>query len=314
MILTENLWFRYGEKDILKGVDFKAEKGVVTVLMGKNGAGKTTLLEHFNGLLRPYEGYVSVDGERLKYDRKSLLKVRRKVFYVFQNPDDQILSPTVWQEVAFGPKNLGIDGEELEKVVREALEAVGLNGYERRLCSTLSGGEKRRLTIASALAMNTEYVIMDEPSANVDGYGFDMIVELVRMLKKEGKGVVISTHDLDLAKAVGDKFYFMESGRIVWEGERLSWNMARKLGIRTFPCGRIVLSSFPEDGFDFVGVVGDGEKGKDVVEKAILRAIEGNKVLLICEDGCMQDVAKVVMRYPVEVEVRGGKDGKVHKN
>jgi len=313
LILTENLWSRYGEKDILKGVDFKAEKGEVTVLMGKNGAGKTTLLKHFNGLLRPYEGYVSVDGEILRYDRKSLLEVRKRVFYVFQNPDDQILSPTVWQEVAFGPKNLGIDGEELEKVVREALEAVGLNGYERRLCSTLSGGEKRRLTIASALAMNPEYVIMDEPSANVDGYGLNMIVGLVRMLKKEGKGVVISTHDLDLAKAVGDKFYFMDSGKIVWEGERLSWNMARKLGIRTFSFGKVVLSSFPEEGFDHVGVVGDGNR-RDVVEKAILKAIEGNKVLLVCEDGCMQEVAEVVRRYPVEVEVRGEEDGKVHKN
>ena len=311
MIVTENLRFRYGEKDILKGVDFTAEKGEVTVLMGKNGAGKTTLLKHFNGLLRPYEGYVSVDGERLRYDRKSLLKVRKRVFYVFQNPDDQILSPTVWQEVAFGPKNLGIDGEELEKVVREALDAVGLNGYERRLCSTLSGGEKRRLTIASALAMNPEYIIMDEPSANVDGYGLNMIVRLVRMLKKEGKGVVISTHDLDLAKAVGDKFYFMDSGKIVWEGERLSWNMARKLGIRTFSFGKIVLSSFPEDGFDFVSVVG---KRRDVVEKAILKAIEGNKVLLVCEDGCIQEVAEVVSWYPVEVEVRGEGNGEVHKN
>nr|WP_290597880.1 MULTISPECIES: ATP-binding cassette domain-containing protein [unclassified Archaeoglobus] len=327
MILTENLWFRYGEKDILKGVDFKAEKGEVTVLMGKNGAGKTTLLKHFNGLLRPYEGYVSVDGERLRYDRKSLLKVRKKVFYVFQNPDDQILSPTVWQDVAFGPKNLGIDGEELEKVVEVALKAVGLNGYERRLCSTLSGGEKRRLTIASALAMNPEYVIMDEPSANVDGYGFEMIVELIKMLREDGKGVVISTHDLDLAKAVGDRFYFMDSGRIVWEGERLSWDMARRLGIRTFAFGKIVLSSSLDGEFDFVGVVNGSSsgfeienervmesKGLDVVEKAILRAIEGNEVLLICDDGCMRDVAQIIERYPVELEVRVGKDGEVHEN
>jgi len=311
LILTENLRFRYGEKEILKGVDFKAERGEVTVLMGKNGAGKTTLLKHFNGLLKPCEGYVSVDGERLKYDRKSLLRVRKKVFYIFQNPDDQIISPTVWQEVAFGPKNLGIDGEELERIVKASLEAVGLSGYESRLCSTLSGGEKRRLTIASALAMNPGYVIMDEPSANVDGCGFEMIVKLVRMLRDDGRGVVISTHDLDLAKAVGDKFYFMESGKIVWEGERLSWRMARMLGIRTFSFGKIVLSPYPYGEFDFVAVV---DKKDDVVEKAVLRAIEGDRVLLICSDGCIQDLARLIERYPVEVEVRGVEDGEVHKS
>jgi len=179
MIETIDLHFWYGNFEILKEVNFKAERGRVTVLMGRNGAGKTTLLKHLNGLLKPNSGKVIVDGKELKYDRKSLLEVRKKVFYVFQNPDDQILSPTVWQDVAFGPRNLGVNGETLERVVRGALEAVGLSGYEKRLCSTLSGGEKRKLAIASALAMNPDYYVMDEPSANVDGEGLRMIVEVI---------------------------------------------------------------------------------------------------------------------------------------
>lgn len=294
MIETVDLHFCYGDFEVLKGVNFRAERGEVTVIMGRNGAGKTTLLKHLNGLLKPISGKVIIDGKELKYDRKSLLEVRKKVFYIFQNPDDQILSPTVWQDVAFGPRNLGVSGEGLEKVVRRALEAMGLLGYERRLCSTLSGGEKRRLAIASALAMDPDYYIMDEPSANVDGEGLRMIVDIVEKLQEEGKGIVVSTHDADLAKEVGDHFYFMDGGRIVWEGEKFSYRIARKLGIRSFPVGKVILSEEPVDGYICFSA--------EEFEKAVLKAFEGETVVILGGDDWL---VKELEKYPLEVE-RGG--------
>ncbi|AIG97606.1 ATP-binding cassette domain-containing protein [Archaeoglobus fulgidus] len=291
MIEAVDLHFCYGDAEVLKGVNFKAERGKVTVLMGRNGAGKTTLLKHLNGLLRPKSGKVIIDGRELKYDRKSLLEVRKRVFYVFQNPDDQILSPTVWQDVAFGPRNLGLKGERLERVVRNALEAVGLSGYEKRLCSTLSGGEKRRLAIASALAMNPDYCIMDEPSANVDGEGLRMIAEIIRKLREEGKGVVVSTHDADLAKEVGDYFYFMDDGKIVWEGEEFSYSVARKLGIRSFSLGKVILAESKIDDHPCFSA--------DELERAVLKAFEGETVVVLGRDDW---VIKELEKYPLEVE------------
>jgi len=300
-IRAVELYFSYGDNEVLRGVNFFAERGKITVLMGKNGAGKTTLLKHLNGLLKPKSGRVIVDGLELKYDRKSLLEVRKKVFYVFQNPEDQILAPTVWQDVAFGPKNLGLKGEKLEEVVREALRAVGLEGYERRLCSSLSGGEKKRLSIASAIAMNSDYYLLDEPSANVDADGLEMIVDVIRKLKKEGKGVVISTHDADLAMEVGDKFCIMDRGKIVWEGEKFNYRLARKLGIRAFTTGKVILSSVQVDGYECF------EAGE--IEKAILRAVQGRSVVVICNANA-DKLIEVVENYPVEVEVF---EGKIHE-
>ncbi|MEM2272421.1 MAG: ATP-binding cassette domain-containing protein, partial [Archaeoglobaceae archaeon] len=175
MIETIDLWFSYADREVLKGVNFRAKRGEVTVLMGKNGAGKTTLLLHLNGLLKPKKGEVRIDGSKIEYNKKSLLELRKRVSIVFQNPDEQIIAPTVWQEVAFGPANAGIALEKVE----EALKLVGLEGYEKRLCSQLSGGEKKRLSIADAIAMDPEFVILDEPTAGLDQLGFDAIVELI---------------------------------------------------------------------------------------------------------------------------------------
>ncbi len=318
---TVDLRFGYGDVEILRGVNFRAEKGEVTILMGRNGAGKTTLLKHLNGLLKPHSGYVLVDSEKVRYDRKSLIELRRKVVYVFQNPDDQIVAPTVWQDVAFGPVNLGIEGAELKKLVSKSLETVGLEGYEKRLCSTLSGGEKKRLAVASALAMNPDYVIMDEPTAGVDGFGLKAMIEIIEMLRNEGKGIVVSTHDVDLAKAVGDRFSFMDSGRIVWEGDRLNYSLAIKLGIRTYAFGKLFVlphSLFQEvPDVDFVGVMGG--KAREVVERegiepditsvvlerCILRAVEGHSVLLVCSDEMVNVVLREAEKFPVQIELMG---------
>jgi len=231
MIETIDLWYEYGSIQALRGVNFRAEKGRISVLMGRNGAGKTTLLMHLNGLLKPKKGEVRIEGKPMRYDRKSLVEVRRKVGFVFQNPDDQIVAPTVWQDVAFGCENLGLDREEVAKRVETALKWIGLEGFENRLCSTLSGGEKRKVAIAGVLAMNPDCIVMDEPTAGLDGEGVEDVVKVVLRLKKEGRTLVISTHDIEFAMRVGDYFTVLDQGRIVFEGLP-DGEIARLYGLR----------------------------------------------------------------------------------
>ncbi|WP_290898694.1 energy-coupling factor ABC transporter ATP-binding protein [Ferroglobus sp.] len=315
MIEAVNVWFSYGDRDVLKGVNFRAKKGEVTVLMGRNGAGKTTLLLHLNGLLKPKKGELIVDGKRIRYTKSDLKWLRRKVAFVFQNPDDQIIAPSVYQEVAFGPVNLGM--ENVEEVVKNSLKAVGLEGYENRLCSTLSGGEKKRLAIASALATNPDYIVMDEPTAGVDAKGFYSAVEITEKLKEE-KGIIVSTHDLDFARAVGDKFVFIDGGKIVYEGDSIDYELARKCGIRTFFSGELVVIShdgdIPEGDFDFIAAMGVKAKKRaereginlDIasasLERSILRALEGHRVLLICSAEMVGVVKREVSKFPVNVK------------
>lgn len=293
MIETIDLWFSYADREVLKGVNFRAKRGEVTVLMGKNGAGKTTLLLHLNGLLKPKKGEVILDGSKIEYNKKSLLELRKRVSIVFQNPDEQIIAPTVWQEVAFGPANAGIALEKVE----EALKLVGLEGYEKRLCSQLSGGEKKRLSIADAIAMDPEFVILDEPTAGLDQLGFDAIVELIEKLRNAGKGIIIATHDFDLAKRVGDRFYYLEDGRIVYEGESLNFELARKIGIRTFGFGKLIISENEKIDSNFVvnlnGNAPNMEKIKKLLE-AILKASEGHCVVVNFENGSLEKLKELL--------------------
>ena len=325
MIEAVDLWFSYGDNPVLRGVNFRAEKGEVTVLLGRNGTGKSTLLMNLNGLLRPFKGEIYVDGVRVKYDRRSLTELRRKVGYVFQNPDDQIIAPTVWQDVAFGPKNLGLGDEEVSRAVGEALRAVGLEGYENRLCNKLSGGEKKKVSIAGVLAMRPEYIIMDEPTAGLDGVGLRNMVELVEKLKREGKSLIISTHDLDFAMDVGDRFVILSEGRVVYDGEKIDYSLAEKHGIRLGAfgsTGELILvphtspiPEIPEIQADFVAVMGRNARKKleeegieaDILtaslERSILRAISGNRVLLVCSQEMVDAVRREAQNFPIRVSV-----------
>lgn len=321
VIETVDLWFSYRDRDVLRGVNFRAERGEVTVLLGRNGAGKSTLLMHLNGLLRPKKGEVRVDGRRVEYSRKGLVELRKKVAFVFQNPDDQIISPTVWQEVAFGPQNVGTYDEEL---VRDALRAMRLEGYENRLCNTLSGGEKKRLTIASVLAMDPDYIIMDEPTAGLDGFGLKDMVETVHRLRRDEKSLIISTHDLDFAMEVADKFVILDGGKIVFEGEQLDFELAEKCGIRLgYIRGDLTVvphdCEIPSAEFDFVAVMGSSARERlaqlgieaDItsasLERSILRAMSGNSVLLVCSRSMLKVVEREARNFPVRLRILSGK-------
>lgn len=219
MLEVKNIKYSYNsEYQALKGVSLKVEKGEMIALLGKNGAGKSTLFLHLNGIYEPDEGQVFIDGEELKYDKKSLLKFRQKVGIVFQNPDDQIFAPTVEEDVAFGPLNLGLSMEEVQDRVEDALARVGMSGYEKKAPHHLSGGQKKRVAIAGILAMKPEVMVLDEPTAGLDPQGVVDLSKLLRELNDEGITILISTHEVDLVPNYADRVFVLVDGNLIANG------------------------------------------------------------------------------------------------
>lgn len=203
----------------LKDLNISIEEGKKIALVGPNGAGKSTLMLMFNGILRPTAGEIVFRGEPLKYNSSALRDIRRKVGMVFQNPDDQLFAPTVYQDIAFGPANLGFPKEKIERYVAYALAYVGLEGFERRPPHHLSGGEKKRAAIAGVLAMEPEVMILDEPTSNLDPASSEEMMEMLDEINCGGKTIVISTHDVDLAYRWADEVILMDNGRLLYAGE-----------------------------------------------------------------------------------------------
>ena len=219
MLEVKNIKYSYNsDYQALKGVSLKVEKGEMVALLGKNGAGKSTLFLHLNGIYQPDEGQVFIDGEELKYDKKSLLKFRQKVGIVFQNPDDQIFAPTVEEDVAFGPLNLGLSMEEVQDRVEEALARVGMSGFEKTAPHHLSGGQKKRVAIAGILAMKPEIMVLDEPTAGLDPQGVVDLSKLLNELNDEGITIIISTHEVDLVPNYASKVFVLVDGLLIAEG------------------------------------------------------------------------------------------------
>lgn len=220
IIETNNITYEYpdGTKALDK-VNFKAEDGKIVALLGPNGAGKSTLFLHFNGILRPSSGEVKIDEHPINYDKKSLMDVRQNVGIVFQNPDDQLFAPTVVEDVAFGPMNLGLSKEEVEKRVDESLKRVGMGEFKKKAPHHLSGGQKKRVAIAGILAMRPRIMVLDEPTSGLDPKGASQILKLLYELNKEGMTIIISTHDVDLVPLYASQVYIISKGQIIKEGK-----------------------------------------------------------------------------------------------
>lgn len=215
---ARDIRYRYPRgREAISGISFHIRKGEKIALVGPNGAGKSTLLQMFNGMLRPSGGTMLFDNKPVQYDFSSLRELRRRVGYVLQNADHQIIAPTVWQDVAFGPVNLGLDGETVRRKVDNALRHVGLEGFDRRPPHQLSGGEKKRVAIAGILAMDPDVLIFDEPTSDLDPAGSEDIMELLDELNHEGRTVIISTHDVELAYPWADRAILILDGRILRE-------------------------------------------------------------------------------------------------
>jgi len=203
--------------EAIRGISFHIRKKEKIALVGPNGAGKSTLLTMFNGMIRPDSGLMLFDNEPVQYDMASLRILRKRVGFVLQNPDRQIIAPTVYQDVAFGPVNLGYSEEEVREVVIRALRHVGLEGFERRPPHQLSGGEKKRVAIAGVLAMDPDVLVFDEPTNGLDPSGSEDIMELLDELNHDGKTIIISTHDVELAYPWADRAILMLEGKILQE-------------------------------------------------------------------------------------------------
>ncbi len=200
-------------EEALRGVDFKIGHGEKVALLGPNGAGKSTLLLHTDGLLLPASGEVVVCG--MPVERKTLADVRRRVGMVFQNPDDQLFMPTVEEDVAFGPLNMGLDADEVEIRISAAMRAVGAEGLRKRSPMQLSGGQKRAVALATVLAMRPQILVLDEPTANLDGRTRR---SLMSVLGRIDSTCIMATHDLAVARALCTRAIVMDEGRVVADG------------------------------------------------------------------------------------------------
>jgi cobalt/nickel transport system ATP-binding protein len=203
--------------EAIRGISFHIRRGEKIALVGPNGAGKSTLLQMFNGMIRPDSGLMLFDNRPIRYDTASLRLIRKSVGFVLQNPDRQIIAPTVYQDVAFGPTNLAYSEQEVREAVTVALRHVGLEGFERRPPHQLSGGEKKRVAIAGVLAMDPDVLVFDEPTSGLDPAGSEDIMELLDELNHDGKTVIISTHDVELAYPWADRAILMHNGTILQE-------------------------------------------------------------------------------------------------
>jgi cobalt/nickel transport system ATP-binding protein len=213
-IAIEHLHFRYPDGfEALRGIDLRIERGEKVALVGPNGAGKSTLMLHLNGILLPEHGAVSVGG--LKVEQSSLKRVRAEVGFVFQDPDDQLFSPTVREDVAFGPLHMGVPAAEIHERVERALAAVGMSGFERRLPHHLSLGQRKRVALATVLSMDPAVLVFDEPSAGLDPRGRR---ELIRLLRDLPQTMLVSTHDMRLVAEVFARTIVMDEGLVVADG------------------------------------------------------------------------------------------------
>lgn len=199
--------------EALSGITFSVEQGEKIALLGLNGAGKTTLLLQTNGLLMPTSGEVEVDG--VVVSKKSLSEVRRKVGLVFQNSDDQLFSPTVSEDVAFGPQMMRLPAQEIECRVSEALESVSASHLINRQISSLSGGERRMIAIATVLSMSPTLLVFDEPTSYLD---LKATNKLIKQLQRLPQAMLIATHNLELALEICDRAILLDKGRLIYDG------------------------------------------------------------------------------------------------
>jgi cobalt transport protein ATP-binding subunit len=209
------LHFTYPDgRHALEGTDLVVFDGEKVAVLGPNGAGKTTLMLHLNGIHTPTRGTVAVGG--LPVVKANLREIRRRVGIVFQDPDDQLFMPTVGQDVAFGPANLGLRGDELDARVADALSAVGMSRHRDRAPHHLSFGERRRVALATVLAMQPDVLVLDEPSANLDPASRRELVEILLTLEIT---LVMVTHDLPYALQLCPRSVVLDSGMAAADGE-----------------------------------------------------------------------------------------------
>lgn len=227
ILVAENLTFRYSvgtpfETAAISGIDFSAEKGEVIGIIGHTGSGKSTLIQHFNGLIEPSEGKMTVLGKDIwaKENRKNIRSVRFAVGLCFQYPEYQIFEDDVFNEIAYGPKQMGLSQEEIKERVYESMQYLNISKkLEKTSPFDLSGGQKRRVAIASIIAMKPEVLILDEPCAGLDPKGRERILELIYNYQKiEGNTVIFVSHSMEDVAKIAEKVLVLNKGEVAMFG------------------------------------------------------------------------------------------------
>jgi cobalt/nickel transport system ATP-binding protein len=219
ILALERVEYAYrGGVAALRGLDLEVPAGCRVAVLGANGAGKTTALLHLNGSLRPSAGAVRIDGVAARYDRAGLRVWRSTVGLVLQDPDDQLFAGTVFEDVSFGPMNLGLDEDEVRRRADEALAEMDLNALAHRPIHMLSHGQRRRAALAGVLAMRPRALVLDEPTAGLDARGACSLLSSLDRLVAAGRSVVYSTHDADLAYAWSDRVVVVDDGAAIAAG------------------------------------------------------------------------------------------------
>jgi energy-coupling factor transport system ATP-binding protein len=213
-----DLWYWYDDEGapVLRGIDLSMQRGQFLAMVGANGSGKTTLVKHFNGLLRPRRGRVLVGGQDTS--GRSVGEMARHVGFLFQRPEQQIFSPTVREEVAFGPRNLGLSPGQVSALVQAALNRFDLVAVADKPPAILSYGLRRRVTLAAAAAMDPPVLVLDEPTVGLDARGLDETFEWLAELRDKGRTILLVTHDMDVVARHADRVIVLNQGKILADG------------------------------------------------------------------------------------------------
>lgn len=214
-------------------VNLTIPKGTRVALLGPNGAGKSTLLLLFNGIFRPTQGSLALDGKKNVYNKQGITELRQRIGFVFQDHDSQLFAGTVLDDVIFGPMNVGKNLAEAEEIAKQVLEEVGMGEYINSPIHFLSHGQKKRIAIAGVLAMEPDIIVMDEPTAGLDYLGTNGLSSIMERLYQQGKTLVASTHDMEWAWSWADMIVVINKGRLVAIGtpeEILTTNTYQKFG------------------------------------------------------------------------------------
>ena len=219
-IEVKDLCFSYEDGEMaLNNINMAIKKGKTTALLGGNGAGKSTLFLNINGVLTPKSGKVFIEGKQVKYNKKDLLEVRKKIGIVFQDPESQLFSASVKKDISFGVVNQGLSNEEIKKRLEFVIEKTRITNIVDKPTHSLSYGQKKRVAIAGVLVMNPSVIILDEPTAGLDPSGVSEILTLMNEIKETmGITTIISTHDIDLVPLYCDEVFVLDKGSVVFEG------------------------------------------------------------------------------------------------
>ncbi|TYR80742.1 ATP-binding cassette domain-containing protein [Priestia megaterium] len=219
----KELTHRYTDQTVaLNKISLQIKKGKKIALLGNNGAGKSTLFLHLNGILQPTSGQLLFKGKTITYDRPSIRELRKQIGIVFQDPDSQLLAATVMQDISFGPHNLGLSKKEIIERVEWAMKQTETVMLKHKPTHFLSLGQKKRVAIAGVLAMNPEVLILDEPTAGLDAYFAQQIINVLNQIHRQEKTIILSTHDVNLAYEWADEVVIISNGEVLYQGDPIT--------------------------------------------------------------------------------------------